>query len=89
MKNEEIFYVLGQVMLKDSASEQPEIRQELLNIKRKQLRVLLVNYTNDLHGLGIEMDYGPYKAVIKLLDEMTLENDFDQLMDHFFAVYEQ
>lgn len=88
IEKEEIFYVIGQVMLKDSASEQPKLRKELLNIQRKQLKGLLVNYTNEMHGLGIEMDYKPYKEVIQLLDDMRLENDFDKLMDEFFAAYD-
>lgn len=83
----EMLEIISEVLLVDSASETPEIKQDLKNVTQHQLTNLIINLANSYHDSDVGINLAPYKATVQELQAMKSDSDFDKLMSEFFAAY--
>ncbi|EHV0179373.1 hypothetical protein KZ114_002395 [Enterococcus faecalis] len=85
--NEDMQFVIAQILLIDPSSERPKIHPKRMDIKKGQLTKRLDILVQDYENAKVSFDLTPYKETIKALRRMRAKDQYQQLIDEIVLCY--
>ncbi|KAJ85627.1 hypothetical protein [Enterococcus faecalis] len=85
--NEDMQFVIAQILLIDPSSERPKIHPKRIAIKKGQLTKRLDILVQDYENANVSFDLTPYKETIKALRRMRAKEQYQQLIDEIVLCY--
>ncbi|EOS7831830.1 hypothetical protein DZ775_RS10235 [Enterococcus hirae] len=87
MTNEDMKFVIAQILLIDPASERPRIHPKRTQIKRGQLTKRLDLLVQDYENSNAAIDLSMYKETLKALRRMRGQEEYQKLIEEIVLSY--
>ncbi|EMF0435739.1 hypothetical protein IL096_002829 [Enterococcus hirae] len=87
MTNEDMKFVIAQILLIDPASERPRIHPKRTQIKRGQLTKRLDLLVQDYENSNAAIDLSMYKETLKALRRMRGQEEYQRLIEEIVLSY--
>ena len=87
LTNEDMKFVIAQILLIDPASERPRIHPKRTQIKRGQLTKRLDLLVQDYENSNAAIDLSIYKETIKALRRMRGQEEYQRLIEEIVLSY--
>lgn len=87
LTNEDMKFVIAQILLIDPASERPRIHPKRTQIKRGQLTKRLDLLVQDYENSNAAIDLSMYKETLKALRRMRGQEEYQRLIEEIVLSY--
>ncbi|MCO5510956.1 hypothetical protein [Enterococcus hirae] len=87
LTNEDMKFVIAQILLIDQASERPRIHPKRTQIKRGQLTKRLDLLVQDYENSNAAIDLSMYKETLKALRRMRGQEEYQRLIEEIVLSY--
>lgn len=87
LTNEDMKFVIAQILLIDPASERPRIHPKRTQIKRGQLTKRLDLLVHDYENSNAAIDLSMYKETLKALRRMRGQEEYQRLIEEIVLSY--
>ncbi|MDU4270226.1 MAG: hypothetical protein E7I44_05940 [Enterococcus hirae] len=87
LTNEDMKFVIAQILLIDPASERPRIHPKRTQIKRGQLTKRLDLLVQDYENSNAAIDLSMYKETLKALRRMRGQEEYQRLIEEIILSY--